>query len=367
MEFYVVEFLILGLYLFLILRLEYRNANSPVLDSRSLYSTEKTYLRIIFIFLAILVMFRENSIGNDSIAYFRGFQRTSEFGDTRYETGFAVLLYLSKRISHYPYTIFITSGAIAMFLFYHLIEKYSKWFFMSVILFVFLDFFELNMNIMRQGLAMGVICLSYKYLLNKKLFKFITIVLIATLFHSSAIIFLISWFIYRLKLNFKNLAFSLCGLIVAYIMFDLVLANLFWGLDQYEDYRETIYGEGGRIGALFQASIYILLLIIVLIIRRKIGTKKFTEHHLDGLFYLCFAGAGFLLISFNMSVVGRIAFYFNIFQLILIPNILKLTTEKRRLNYVIVLILALNIYKWTILIMRPEWNIVYPYKIHLPF
>lgn len=367
MEFYFVEFFIFGLYLFFILKLEYKYANYTFIKPHELHQTDKLYLNIVFVVLAILVMFRENSIGNDSITYFKAYQRYTDVdSDERFELGFSYLIMLSKKLSDYPYMLFITTGAISLFLFYHFIKEYSQWYFMSVIIFVFLSFFEMNMNIMRQMVAIGLTCYSYKYLVSRNIIKFSLTVFIASLFHSSAIIFCFAWFIYRLKITYKNIAFSIFALAVAYFLFDVLLSNLFLGLEKYEGYKNTIWGEGGKIGALFSASIYLILLGFTLSLRRKWKIEKRTDQ-LDGLFFLCLTGAGLLIISYNMSIVGRMASYFNAFQLILIPNILKILSRRERIYYSIIIVLVLNIFKWTILILRPEWNVVYPYKMHLPF
>lgn len=57
---------------------------------------------------------------------------------------------------------------------------------------------------MRQAIAMSIMGIGFHFIKERKFFRYLTIVILATHFHETAILMLLLYFIYRFKFNFKN-------------------------------------------------------------------------------------------------------------------------------------------------------------------
>lgn len=368
MQNYIFEFLILVFSIVFYLPQKHgtgcRKYSTSSIATESVNATR--YLAFIFLFLTLLVVFRDVSIGNDTGQYYSDFRHYKPWDfDNRYEVGYNILQSLSKILSSSDHAIFMTVGLISMMLFYNFIRRYSGYYFLSVIIFIFLGFWGSSLNIIRQVIACAVISFSYRYLLSRNAFKFIICMVIAASFHTTAIVFSIVWLIKSIKLSEKTLLLAIIGVMMAYTSFSALLAFTFSIDDSYEGYTDSIFGEGNRIGAIFQAVCYIGLVVFAWCIRLKVGAKKFRTAGLDLPFILSFLGAAILLMSYNMSIFGRLAQYFNIFELILIPNAVRLFRPLQQQFVTVVLFIYINIYFWVIQIYRPEWNLIFPYHTFL--
>ncbi len=368
MGFETVEIVILSL--FCLLNFYYCKTNKINLYNKTNVKVSfKTYDRIFLIIsmsiLAFMAAFRENNIGNDTYQYFLDYQLNDAFDfENRYEPGFVVLSGVFKIISNSPYNIIIGSSVISFLLYYKFISIYSRWYFFSVILFLLLGFFDTSMNIMRQVLAVGILLQGYQYILNKKFIPFVITVILSATFHYSAFIFIFAWWICKIKPSDKNLTIIIIGfLILSTVAFSSILNSLLGIFTLYEEYQNSIFGQGQRIGALFQSAILVILLFVAYYLRKQ-NRCKFTNIGLDSVFMLCFIGMLIQLLSYNMSVIARFAVYFNIFQIILIPNLLIQLPLKKRYYYATSVFFLANVYTWIILMYRPEWNVVYPFKFH---
>lgn len=366
MDFYVVELYLLLLYITIILLYQYKYKITSLTKTTLEKQKNLSYLNCAFIFLSLMVMLRDVNIGNDTITYVSSYLRYTQ-GDTesRMEPGFLIMNKICKFCFESPYSIIVVTGGISMSLYYIFIRKYSNWTFFSVILFVFIGYFDSNMNLIRQSIAVGILCYSYRFLISKNLLGFITSVLIATSFHTTAIIFIFTWFVFRLKISKKSLLIFAILTISIYLFFSIVLSSVLSIIGKYEGYQESSYGEGGKLGSYFAVSIYIVFFIIIYIIYRLVGKIKFQQRRLDSLIMICLMGFGLQIISFNFNIISRIAMYFNIFQILLIPKVLMLLSHKNRIIISTILFTALNLYFWTKITLRPEWNLVYPYKTFL--
>lgn len=326
-----------------------------------------SYLNYSFLFLALMVSLRHQSIGNDTQVYFEGFkQYIPNMTDTRYEPGYKFLCDLGKTLSNSPHIIIVISGILSSGLYYFSIRKNSGNPIMSVMLFVFLGFFDDSMNIMRQAIACAFVLLSYNYICKNKFVGFVSCILLAASFHLTAIIFTLMWPLRKFKVNKKALLILFGGIILIYIGFKSILALVESVFIQYENYQNSIYGEGAKFGALFKATNYGCLLIMVIIAYLVIGQSKFKTLKLDFIILMCIIGFAIQIISFQMSVIGRIALYFNAFQLFLIPNLISaIRNLENRQIIVVSTFLILNIFYWTVQLLRPGWNVIYPYHTFL--
>ena len=134
---------------------------------------------------------------HDYIIYFNNVT----WDDTRYQFGYKILNIICKSIiNNYFFVQFIASSificAISKFFI-----SYSRWSFVCIFLSLVLYFSTLFMAQVRQSLAIAIILFGSKFLFEKKNILFVISVLIASLFHITALFSLTLFF---LKIPFSR-------------------------------------------------------------------------------------------------------------------------------------------------------------------
>ena len=120
----------------------------------------------------------------------------------KYEIGWCCYTKFFSSISNdFSFIIFATAF-IYLFCFWLLIKRYSKYLLFAVVLFVILRFYN-SCFILRQNTAVAICLLSIPYIENRKPIKFALTIRFASLFHQSALIFSIMYFLYNVSINKK--------------------------------------------------------------------------------------------------------------------------------------------------------------------
>ena len=160
-----------------------------------------------------LIVFRDISVGSDTVKYCNIFSYYSmlpwkECFSFRWEPGLLLIMkFISTFVSSDSRAYIIIIGLISLIPLFVLINKDSPLPIISLIIFMtflFTDAEYLN----RQWLAVVVLMFSYKYIRERKFVKFVICVLLAMCFHTSAIIFIVVYFIFRLPFSKTNIFIS---------------------------------------------------------------------------------------------------------------------------------------------------------------
>ncbi len=164
-----------------------------------------------FISMAILIFvmgFRANSVGVDDLNYLRGYNIANSVDIFQYykehvtEPGF----YLLYKLVYYVFNDFqwliILTSTFTIFCFYKAFEYEIENISLPLAVFIFstTQYFY-YFGIIRLGLAVAIIVFAYRYILENKKKRYILMVLLATLFHYSALFALVLLFIKKDKYN----------------------------------------------------------------------------------------------------------------------------------------------------------------------
>lgn len=196
---YFVIFLILFFSVFLIdLKLD-KKANNLVF----------TVLSVILIFF---VGFR-GDIEPDYINYLDIYNQSSKSKYTDFEIE-PLYLFLNKLViffgGSFPYIVFIMSllSLMPKLLFF---KKYSPNFALSITVFFCSSLFFFDFIAIRQAVAIGIFMYSLKYIQQRKLMLYFLLILIASLFHISALILLPCYFVLNRDFS-RNKLYFLVGI-----------------------------------------------------------------------------------------------------------------------------------------------------------
>lgn len=181
----------------------------------------------------------------------------------------------------------------------------------------------------RQTLATAFLLLSYEFIKKEKLIPFVLLVLFASLFHITALVFLPLYFVAKIK-NPKFVFASAIFGFPFFMLFKNQLAILFLRFSTLEDRFEAYASQYEQGGSLVLTAFQVFLGIYGLLLMKKalaLGNKTY-------IMYNTFALALFFLpLQWVNPSAGRIAQYFAVIIMVWIPFLLDATageSEKTR-------------------------------------
>src|SRR5699024_4696704 len=299
------------------------------------------YKREIFIILTsfqlfILLSLRSIDVGSDVAGYLKVFEwaKYADFRvliDHRHELGYLVFNKMILLFTTNNQLFLATIAAITVFSVGYFIYKNSKSPFLSYYLYITLGFYTFIFSGLRQAIAFSIIFFSYKYIKEKKLFKFLSTVILASLFHKSALVFIIAYFVSKKKITTPYIIgyfFTLGFVFVFRVKIMQLINNLF-----YEDYP-VIDGSA--------FSILVVALIVVILSLIFVKNVKLTNPNAIIHYNLVMFSVFIIILASTSTNVLRVANYFYYYIILLIPDVLISIKEKKFyvIAYLLVLILA---------------------------
>lgn len=282
-------------------------------------------LWVVFFFIA----FRSPTVGGDTENYYRFFEGTQNYynaGDNRdLEPMFLAYNYiLGFFLARSGFLYMISNTVLCLINFKILIDKYSSFKSLSVLLFFLICDYIIYFVALRQGLAIQIFMYGIIYVMGcgrKKWIVYIVCSLLGSLFHSSIIIYSIVvgalYFVYVNKFIYGALIISSFCIGILFRSFDV--ANLFdlylnAQLDssgRYDGYMENDYWMSDNSFSLYLAirpSIWGLL--VILFLDKKNINHWFTKIHLISIcIYNLFVG---------FSMTSRLNCGFSVFSIIVL-------------------------------------------------
>jgi len=323
------------------------------------------FLGLSFIIFTILMASRDFNTGSDTKMYIRTFLTFSQtkWNSTiwggYFEPLYVILNILLSYISNTPRIIIVFTSIFISYSFYKFIKENSENYLLSVMIFIGLLFFYTSMNTIRQYMAISVILLGFKFVKNKKIIPYLITILIAYLFHSSALVGLLIYPIYNTKYTHLRVIIIFAIAIVANVFVSDII-NYIYNLLGRINYYDSRVGQENIANMIYMIIYFIMFLFSLFEI------KKNKEDYSKKSFYLYVfvMSSAFSLIAMNMNVLARVTTYFNVFSIICLPNIIEDNIKKIN-NKVLVnsfIIIMLLLYSSVIIKFRPEWNTAFNYR-----
>lgn len=278
------------------------------------------FLAYVIIFLVCALRF---DVGWDYVSYYDLIERNIKFYDAQLSIIEPMNRWLIAISQYLGFTqlYFIVTSFIICFSFYRTFKNHSSDFAVSTLLFLSLPIFFFNsLSIIRQFVAVAIMMYSLRFIQSRDLFRFSIIVVVAILFHKSAIVAIPLYFLYERKVHFYffPIIFAL-GFFSSEILYWLV-EHL---LPRYLKFLDGLIGQGGnKVLLLFQALGFILLFFV-----NRVQSNKKENNFYFLIFYIG------LFIWSSLAKYGhagmRGGLYYTVFLLLLIPNILTELKQRK--------------------------------------
>jgi transmembrane protein EpsG len=273
----------------------------------------------------ILVSGLRNNIG-DTPFYIHTYNITNftwEFVKSQDDIGFAILQMILKRYSTDPQILIFTTAVITNVLIIIGLYKYSRLFELSIYIYITGGLFLVTMNGIRQCLATAIFFTATKYLIEGNWFRYILVVIFASLFHESALILIPIYFLVRYKAWSKATLILLLSSILIVLGFNQFSTILFSAIQDTQYGLYSNFNEGG-------ANIFRVIVFAVPLVIAFFGREKLREIYPESDFIVNMAiiGLSFMIISMANWIFARFTIYFELYQIILISWIVKVFRKK---------------------------------------
>ena len=317
---------------------------------------EKSFIFIVCLWMALIIGLRDYTIGTDTYTYSIIYRVMGNTSLSSYiaDNGYGELLFFILNNIMYSLSLpfqflLIIEAILIMWPVYKFTTEHSKipWF--SLMLFLGLGSMQQAMNVSRQYIAIGLILIAAIYAFNEQKKKFLLFVILAFMFHSSA---LIAIFIYPIVNNRQR---NLNWIYIALVPMGFIILNLFSGITMKympENYINDSNGGGYKILILW------IIILIVLLFYSKYCKDQIVNIEIRLLSISIF----FQSFVSDFVVIGRISYFFSILFYLLLPNIfINISEYKSRIIIIQISTSLVLIYYIFISLYRGASNTV-PYK-----
>jgi len=296
----------------------------------------------------------------------------NEFKPTYGEPLFAILNYLIGATVNSFNALFFVIALFSVTIKFYCFKRYSKYMFVSIILYFVTNYLSQDFGQIRQGFAIAICFLSLKYLYEGEKRLFYVLVVFATLFHFSAVIFLLALYTDKFKFSWAKMLviWSICFLLSTMlsvlssyvVLLDIASKGNVLG-DKLGYIGDDTYGVKVPInlGMFFK----MMILYLATTFRDKFGQDDKYISRFINLYFI--GGCVYFLFSFAEIYAGRLSVYFIFFELILIPYIIyccKETVFKLLFFGVFLLYASYLLYQQLYVI---KGNFLLPYKYIIGF
>jgi hypothetical protein len=236
--------------------------------------------------------------------------------EIKFELGWCYYTKILSFIYNNSSILLLATGITIILAYFVLIKKYSLIPWLSIFLFITTVFYN-SMFVLRQNLATAICLFSIPYIIERKLFKFLLLIFIAFSIHQTAVIFVLLYLLYPLKIDKRYFILIISMGILFYVGFQFALKFAATYLSGYGIYRQAIFTPSNATALLISICVFIFIWICY---------YPFT--HLDNHGKLFFQ----MLVLFVMidlsriglpGAIGRLNLYFYLSLIILLPNAIQ--------------------------------------------
>lgn len=311
------------------------------------YKSKYMMFTLLFSILSFFTFFRDG-LGVDYTSYIYNIEKIGQGYSNYMEIGFQIMAKVLMFLTNDPKYVIGIAGIITIFFFLKAIFQQSYDIKMSVFIFLTWGYYFYTYNSIRYYLALSISLYAIKFLIDKKNQYFIIYIIMASLFHKSALVCIPLYLLATIKFKKRGYIAIIILAVLMWIFKDVIREVIFL---IYPSYEGSIYDTNKISGLNILKGISVVIL--------------------GGFTYAKLSDKPGFLIYFNLNIfalllyvflfwipeTSRIGFYLNITSIIFIPNVLSNFTEKQKkifslliygLSFLLFIILMIGFYKTTI-------------------
>ena len=249
-----------------------------------------------------------------------------------FELGYVLLNKVSSLFFHNPQTILYLEAFICVLCTSYFIYKNSQKMFDSLMYFMCFGCMMFALSGFRQAIAMSICLVSIEFIKQKKILPFSILVLIACMFHQTALIFFISYFLINSDFKIKHIS-----VLILFLLLVIVFNNeiIFIANNVFNRHYE------GYIGSSFNGIMYVIIDLLIIVM--AIITKNENNNRNKIGINMTILSLIFFILGYFVEISQRISWYFLYGTIVALPNLYTLIENKRNQEVVRLLFLIFAI------------------------
>lgn len=321
-----------------------------------------------FVIPFILFAFRDASIGIDTKTYLAYLDQIHNLSfsqvmdNRRFELGYTIFCYVVTRLSNYKFIFLIITSLIMNFLYARSIVVLSPMPLTSTLIYFFVSNFLYNLNILRQGIAVGIVLFSMQYLRDQQYKKYFWAIVAASLIHTFTIIFIPLLLLAKLVRKKRQiLIFCVIGTILIFITLQVVYEIVQRFFPHFVYYFKNDFHNNRNFGI---TSLAYVILDIFLFISLIMSYEKYEKKNKELINILCMSvsfGAASLIMINKFGIYERIARVFHAFLLLAVPYA-AIGIKNKYTRYVILLVVLMCTFIYYVYLIGTNAYLIVPYK-----
>lgn len=330
---------------------------------------EKISMWGVIICCSIMPAFKNYNVGTDSPYYINMFSWNLDYFEwieKGIEPGFFLCIQMLQKLGIENYSFyFLFFSVLFNFLIIKTIYKINKYKVVCLISYLTFSFvYLLNFNILRQSLALAFFVYSIPFIFEGKNLKSYFFILIAIMFHYSALILISVPIIYKfIDKKFHILSILSSFFVVFYALFTEKFLNILIGLSGAERYSAYAFETENK-GSLLLVSVYGFVFVFSLIVKYllDINDKKYL---LMLYFLMMYSIINFSIFFLGLSYEGpgRVVVYYVIGYIFIFSYLLNMIRGNRDLKAICtIFIVFIMIMFFIVLMSKSNIHEVFPYE-----
>jgi len=305
------------------------------------------FVLIIFVAMTFVSGFRYR-VGTDYISYkliFTGYfeESVAFFFEVKEPGSFFLAKIASFFYKDYAAVFFL----FALLTIYYSLRTIGRWandICFGILLYMLLGSFHVSFNTVRQCLAVAIVFAGHRYIIDRKLIKYLLVCGVAMLFHVSAFFMVVPYFIATRKINGMQLLIFLGIIVVGWLSYE----GMFGIAETLRDnptIRTTRYSKRSINAIRVLVAWALVLVMYVLKGKRKWEDIPGMDETRLFFFNMLLFNAAIVTASMNSAYLARLFIYTNMYITIGLPLVVEMAPKKDR-KWVVLIIIILFLGYW---------------------
>ena len=283
---------------------------------------KKTFVCLAFLSTVLLQSLRAEYVGGDMVQYLRGYELSAQRGWLdpvfNFELIFRILIH-TLAVFHVPRQGFIAIMSVLcqapVFYFFYRRAKNPC---LSILIYFTFGLFTFSFSGIRQMIAIGLFLLAVLQAEDEQWLKFTALILLAAMFHKSALIGIVVWPLSKIKVKNHIVHFLMLGAFIVEIFMAPAIIQV----------AATLFGSYNTIQFTGAYACFLLYALIWFMSSLLIRCDAPWNLYINCMYL---AAAIQCLGLYHMNI-GRVGYYFAFFECLLIPEMIEKTTRSRELK-----------------------------------
>lgn len=283
-------------------------------DNKRAQRNKGYWIVLTWLFLTLLIGLRFQ-VGGDTINYMGDYNWRNGLGDwkfdltDKYQPGYTLLCSIAKSFSSEFYIFQLLHASIVNTLLFIFINRYTRFFFASLLSVFFTCYLYFTTEILREVIAVLIFALNYRSLVQGRWLRYYFVILLCCTFHLSAILLIILPFMRKIKINgYFFLLLAMTFVAMAFLKNILNALSQFALLsDKLNSYKDLT--SIGMLADMLNLSRTCLFPLCYCIVAKYICKREVKFENMIAIMSLLGVAAFFSPIIFNRATNYFILFY----------------------------------------------------------